>query len=69
MTRTQTTNGAETMKVQMQIEQTEKGWVMWGNPSPEETGAWFERWFATEEKAMKHAAKKGWVVSHAKQNA
>lgn len=42
----------------MQIENVGKGWVMFGDDS---NGKWFERWFATKEKAIAHAHKKGWT--------
>lgn len=36
-----------------------KGVVLYGS---DESGKWFERWFADAEKAVSHATRKGWKV-------
>ena len=40
------------------------GYVLYGNPEGPGT-KWFERWFATREKALTFARRNGWTVESA----
>ena len=39
-----------------------KGYILFGNIGTKEEWNWFERWYATEEAALKYANKKGWTI-------
>ena len=39
-----------------------KGYILFGNIGTKEEWNWFERWYATEEAALKYANKRGWVI-------
>jgi hypothetical protein len=41
---------------------TGRGYVLYGNTGTPDAWKWLERWFASIDKAMAYAAKRGYIV-------